>query len=119
MGRSTGRRSKAPVNQAISVARSQNPARGNVIRMAAPGATERYKRAAEDALKVLDWCIWYFRYEGQGEIATRLERNRGHIRERLGGAAEQAPTASRRKRSQAEVPAKKPVRKLLKAIGLG
>ena len=80
--------------------------------------TERYKRAAHDALKVLDWCIWYFRYENQREIATRLERNRDYIRELLSGEAEQAPTVSRRKRPQVEVPAKKPVRKLLKAIGL-
>lgn len=46
---------------------------------------ERYKKAATDALKVLDWCIWYFRYENQGEIAARLERNRGYIRRRLTG----------------------------------
>ena len=83
------------------------------------GETERYKRAAHDALKVLDWCIWYFRYENQGEIATRLERNRDYIRGRLGGDAEQTPSTSRRKRPHVEAPAKKPVRKLLKAIGLG
>ena len=85
---------------------------------AATDETDRYKRAANDALKVLDWCIWYFRYENQGEIATRLERNRDYIRERLGGEAEQGPTKAKRKRPEAEAPATKPVGKLLKAIGL-
>ncbi len=82
------------------------------------GDTDRYKRAADDALKVLDWCIWYFRYENQGEIATRLERNRDHIRDRLNGEPEQALTPRRRTHPQADTPAMKPVRKLLKAIGL-
>jgi hypothetical protein len=82
------------------------------------GETDRYKRAANDALKVLDWCIWYFRYENQAAIAERLEKNRDYIRKRLGGEAEQAPTAAKRKRPQAEPPATKPVGKLLKAIGL-
>jgi hypothetical protein len=71
------------------------------------GEAERYKRATDDALKVLDWCIWYFRYENQGKIAERLERNRDYIRKRLGET-----------RPRAEPPAKKPVQKLLKAIGL-
>lgn len=83
------------------------------------GERDRYKRAGDDALKMLDWCIWYFRYENQGEIATRLERNRDHIRERLRGEPEQVPATPRRMRSQADAPAVKPVRKLLKAIGLG
>jgi hypothetical protein len=82
-----------------------------------PGAAE-CKRAAEDALKALDWCIWYFRYENQDEIAARLERNRDYIRERLSGEPKQTPTIPKRKRPQAGVPSVKPVRKLLKAIGL-
>lgn len=73
------------------------------------GEADRYRRAATDALKVLDWCIWYFHYEGQGEIASRLERNRAHIRGRLEGASEEATNGS---------PAAKPVRKVLEAIGL-
>jgi len=71
---------------------------------------DRYRRVAEDALKVLDWCIWYFRYEGQPRIAERLEQNRAHIRERLkGGAAQAAPPQ----------PEQKPVQKIRQALGLG
>jgi hypothetical protein len=71
------------------------------------GEADRYRRAATDALKVLDWCIWYFRYEGQGEIATKLERNRAHIRQRLESTS-----------SDEGSPAAKPVRKVLEVIGL-
>jgi hypothetical protein len=74
--------------------------------MPASSDSDRYKRAADAALKVLDWCIWYFRYEGQGEIAKRLEQNRDYIRKLLGEAEE------------ARAAAKKPAQKLLKAIGL-
>ena len=84
---------------------------------AATGEPDRYKRAASDALKMLDWCIWYFRYENKEEIAERLERNRDHIRERLSGETQQALATPRRTRAQAPVSATKPVRKLLKAIG--
>jgi hypothetical protein len=73
------------------------------------GEADRYKRAATDALKILDWCIWYFHYEGQGEIASQLERNRAHIRRRLEVAPEEATDKSS---------AAKPVRKVLEAIGL-
>jgi hypothetical protein len=69
---------------------------------------DRYRRAASDALKMLDWCIWYFRYENQAGIATRLERNRDHIRERLTDEPDRAPRTS----------SGSPVRKMLKAIGL-
>jgi hypothetical protein len=72
------------------------------------GEADRYRRAATDALKVLDWCIWYFHYEGQGEIASQLERNRAHIRRRLEVPAEVAGGS----------PAAKPARKVLEAIGL-
>ena len=45
---------------------------------------ERYKKAATDALTLLDWCIEYFRDNRQGKLANQLARNRGHIRARLG-----------------------------------
>lgn len=44
---------------------------------------ERYKKAATDALKLLDWCIEYFADNKQGSVAAKLARNRNHIRQRL------------------------------------
>lgn len=44
---------------------------------------ERYRRAAEDALEQLDWCIGYLHGASKGQIAAALARNRAHIREQL------------------------------------
>lgn len=46
---------------------------------------DRYRKAASDALALLDWCIEYFADNGQRGIAGRLARNRNHIRQRLKG----------------------------------
>ena len=45
---------------------------------------ERYKKAAEAALALLDWCIEYLEDNHQGRIAKQLARNRRHISGRLG-----------------------------------
>lgn len=45
--------------------------------------SDRYKKAANDALSLLDWCIQYFADNRQGRIAQQLARNRNHIRGRL------------------------------------
>ena len=82
------------------------------------GEAERYKRATTDALKLLDWCIWYFRYENHGEIATRLEQNRAYIREQLTGEPEEVLSAKSQARALADVPVLKPLRKVLESIGL-
>jgi hypothetical protein len=74
---------------------------------------ERYRKAATDALKMLDWCIFYFRHEGQSEIAAGLERNRAYIRERLTGEPEETLRALPEK-----VPSVNPLRKTLEALGL-
>lgn len=44
---------------------------------------DRYRKAATDALSLLDWCIEYFADNRQQGIASRLARNRNHIRARL------------------------------------
>lgn len=44
---------------------------------------DRYKKAATDALTLLDWCIEYLADSHQGTIAGRLARNRKRIGERL------------------------------------
>jgi len=44
---------------------------------------DRQKKAASDALRLLDWCIEYFADNRQAGIASQLARNRDHIRARL------------------------------------
>jgi hypothetical protein len=44
---------------------------------------ERYRRAAEDALQQLDWCIGYLHGSNKGKIAAALSKNRSHIRQHL------------------------------------
>jgi hypothetical protein len=50
---------------------------------------ERYRRAAEDALQQLDWCIGYFHGCGKKGIAKALSSNRSHIRRHLLQRSEQ------------------------------
>ena len=45
--------------------------------------TERYRRAAEDALQQLDWCIGYLHGLRKVEISRALAKNRSHIRTQL------------------------------------
>jgi hypothetical protein len=44
---------------------------------------ERYRRAAEDALQQLDWCIGYLHGSNKTSIAAALSKNRSHIRKEL------------------------------------
>jgi hypothetical protein len=44
---------------------------------------ERYRRAAEQTLDQLDWCISYLYRIRKPEIARALERNRSTIRRRM------------------------------------
>lgn len=44
---------------------------------------DRYRRAAEDALQQLDWCIGYLHGIKKGRISTQLARNRSYIRRNL------------------------------------
>jgi hypothetical protein len=78
---------------------------------------DRYRKAATDALKVLDWCIWYFKYENQGEIATRLEQNRSYIRKQLTGEPEETLRAKRKAPAPKNALRANPLRKTLQAIG--
>lgn len=41
------------------------------------------KKAATDALSLLDWCIEYLANNREGRLASQLARNRRHIRDRL------------------------------------
>ena len=51
--------------------------------------TDRYRRAAEDALQQLDWAIGYLHGIRKTEISTALAKNRSFIRRRLMGEAEE------------------------------
>lgn len=44
--------------------------------------TERYRRAAVEALGQLEWCIEYLHEQRRTGIARALSRNRTHIIER-------------------------------------
>ena len=48
------------------------------------GEAERYRRAAEETLDQIDWCIGYLYRIRKPEIARAVERNRSGIRRRMG-----------------------------------
>jgi hypothetical protein len=50
---------------------------------------DRYRRAAEDALQQLDWCIGYLHGIRKVDISRALARNRSQIRTQLMHEAEQ------------------------------
>jgi hypothetical protein len=50
---------------------------------------ERYRRAAEDALQQLDWCIGYLHGIRKVDISRALAKNRSHIRTELLRAPEE------------------------------
>ena len=43
----------------------------------------RYRRAAEEALQQLDWCIGYLHGIRKAELSTRLAKNREFIKRKL------------------------------------
>jgi hypothetical protein len=44
---------------------------------------ERYRRAAEDALQQLDWCIGYLHGIRKVQVSKALAKNRSYIRNNL------------------------------------
>jgi hypothetical protein len=50
---------------------------------------ERFRRASEDALQQLDWCIGYLHGTGRKGIARSLSKNRAYIRTHLLKRAEE------------------------------
>ena len=54
---------------------------------------EQYRRAAEEALQQLDWCIGYLHGIRKGQISTRLAKNREYIKRNM-MKEETAPTPS-------------------------
>jgi len=66
---------------------------------------ERYRRAAEDALEQLNWCIGYLHGASKGQIAAALARNRSQIREQLlRRPAEPVPSDPRQGANEGERP---------------
>lgn len=51
--------------------------------------TDRYRRAAQDALQQLDWAIGYLHGIRKTEISKALAKNRSYIRSKLLGEAEE------------------------------
>jgi hypothetical protein len=54
---------------------------------------DRYRRAAEDALQQLDWCIGYLHGLRKVEISRALAKNRSYIRKKLLDESEQPDPA--------------------------
>jgi hypothetical protein len=54
---------------------------------------ERYRRAAEDALQQLDWCIGYLHGIRKLDISRALAKNRTQIRSQLLERSEQPAPA--------------------------
>ncbi|MFL5828735.1 MAG: hypothetical protein ACJ76X_02350 [Solirubrobacteraceae bacterium] len=48
-----------------------------------PEEGERYRRAVDDALQQLDWCIGYLHGIRKAKISRQLARNRSFIRRNL------------------------------------
>jgi hypothetical protein len=48
-----------------------------------PDEGERYRRAVDDALQQLDWCIGYLHGIRKAKISRQLARNRSFIRANL------------------------------------
>jgi hypothetical protein len=47
---------------------------------------DRYRRAAEEALNQLDWCVNYLYRVRKNAIAQVIEKNRSHIRRQMSEA---------------------------------
>ncbi len=45
--------------------------------------SDRYRRAADDALQQLDWCIGYLHGIRKTQISRQLAKNRSYIRQSL------------------------------------
>jgi hypothetical protein len=60
---------------------------------------ERYRRAAEDALQQLDWCIGYLHGIRKVQVSRALAKNRSYIRSRLLEREEQPLPAERTKQT--------------------
>ena len=60
---------------------------------------ERYRRAAEDALQQLDWCIGYLHGIRKVQVSRALAKNRSYIRSRLMEREEQPMPAERTKQT--------------------
>ena len=52
---------------------------------------ERYRRAAEEALQQLDWCIGYLHGIRKAQLSSRLAKNREFIKRKM-MQEETAPT---------------------------
>jgi len=59
----------------------------------------RYRKAAEDALQQLDWCIGYLHGIHKVDVSRALAKNRSFIRRNLMGRAEEPlPTQQTKQR---------------------
>jgi hypothetical protein len=48
---------------------------------------DRYKKAATDALTLIDWCIEYLANNGHRSVAKQLARGRNSVQAKLKGGS--------------------------------
>ena len=77
------------VKQAESAQRSAQDAKQRARIGELGGEVERYRRASDDTLQQLDWCIGYLHGTGRRAVARSLARNRSYIRTHLLRRAEE------------------------------
>jgi primase-polymerase (primpol)-like protein len=75
--------------QAESARRSAQDAQQRARIRELGGEVERYRKASEDALQQLDWCIGYLHGTGRMGVARSLAHNRSYIRTHLLRRAEE------------------------------
>jgi hypothetical protein len=78
------------------MAENKNGSRGDGDR---DWEVERYRRAAEDALQQLDWCIGYLHGIRKLQVSKALAKNRSYIRNNLLEREEQPLPAQQTKQT--------------------
>ena len=58
---------------------------------------ERYRTAAEETLRQVDWCVQYLHRIRKRELAEAVDKNRRFIQDRL---SEDRPLSARRPRAR-------------------
>jgi hypothetical protein len=86
---SSARKSRSASSGGKSRSSSSARSRGSRRSASSNGDSERYRRAAEDALQQLDWAIGYLHGIKKTEISKALAKNRSYIRRGLLGEPEE------------------------------
>jgi hypothetical protein len=86
---SSGTKSRSSSSGTKSRSSSSARSRGSRRSASSNGDSDRYRRAAEDALQQLDWAIGYLHGIKKTGISKALAKNRSYIRRGLLGEPEE------------------------------